>query len=328
VRDLLPLIQNETLKIWKKKRFYVILLILLVLIPIFTYAQLRVSQTNAVHFMDWRNQIQQQINDLQNTLASDMVPDEWKKYDRIEILRLQYYLDHDVNPSSPDAVSFTRQFMARSVSLFFPLMILAIASDLVSGERSSGTIKMLLTRPVRRWKILMSKLIALTLYVSLAIVATGAAGYLISGIVFGYRGWSMPVFTGFVVRGGSIDASGAHAVPQWLYLIMQSGLIWVSCMTVAILSLMVSVLLRSTAASIVTMMAAIISGTILAGMTSSWQTAKYLFSVNIDLTDYLEGTPPPIDGMNLVFSLCVLAAWSATALAVSFGIFTKQDILN
>lgn len=123
MRDLLPLIQNETLKIWKKKRFYVILLILLVLIPIFTYAQMRVSQTNAVHFKDWRNQIQQQITDLQNTLASDRVPEEWKKYDRIEILRLQDYLDHDVNPSSPDAVSFTRQFMASSVSLFFPLMI-------------------------------------------------------------------------------------------------------------------------------------------------------------------------------------------------------------
>jgi len=328
VRDLLPLIQNETLKIWKKKRFYVILLILLVLIPIFTYAQMRVSQTNAVHFKDWRNQIQQQITDLQNTLASDRVPEEWKKYDRIEILRLQYYLDHDVNPSSPDAVSFTRQFMASSVSLFFPLMILAIASDLVSGERSSGTIKMLLTRPVKRWKILMSKLVALTLYVSLAIVATGAVSYLISGAVFGYGGWTMPVFTGFGVQGGTIDASGVHAVPQWLYLFMQSGLIWVSCMTVAVLSLMVSVLLRSTAASIVTMMAAVISGTILSGMTSSWESAKYLFSVNIDLTDYLEGVPAPIDGMNLVFSLGVLAAWSAAALAVSFGIFTKQDILN
>ncbi|SDT57062.1 ABC-2 type transport system permease protein [Paenibacillaceae bacterium GAS479] len=326
--DILPLIQNETLKIWKKKRFYVILLILLVLIPLFTYAQMRMSQTNADNFKDWRNQIQQQITDLQNTLASDRMPEEWKKYDRIKVQQLQYYLDHDVNPNSPDAATFTRQFMASSVSLFFPLLILALASDLVSGERTSGTIKMLLTRPVKRWKILFSKLIALTLYVSLAIITTGAVCYLISGLVFGYGGWTMPVFTGFVINSGSIDASGVHPVPQWQFVIMQSGLIWVSCMTIAILALMVSVLVRSTAASIVTMMAAVISGSILAGMASSWETAKYIFSVNIDLTDYLEGTPPPIAGMDIVFSLSVLGIWMLGALIVSFGVFTKQDILN
>ncbi|OXM16555.1 ABC transporter permease [Paenibacillus herberti] len=326
--DILPLIQNETLKIWKKKRFYVILLILLVLIPLFTYAQMRMAQTNADNFKDWRNQIQQQITDLQNTLASDRMPEEWKKYDRIKVQQLQYYLDHDVNPNSPDAATFTRQFMASSVSLFFPLLILALASDLVSGERTSGTIKMLLTRPVKRWKILFSKLIALTLYVSLAIITTGAVCYLVSGLVFGYGGWTMPVFTGFVINSGSIDVSGVHPVPQWQFVIMQSGLIWVSCMTIAILALMVSVLLRSTAASIVTMMAAVISGSILAGMASSWETAKYIFSVNIDLTDYLEGTPPPIAGMDIVFSLSVLGVWMLGALIVSFGVFTKQDILN
>ncbi|QGG56187.1 ABC transporter permease [Paenibacillus sp. B01] len=328
MKGMLPLVQNETLKIWKKKRFYVILLILLVLVPLFTYAQLRVSQTNAANFKDWRNQIQQQITDLQNTLASDRMPEEWKKYDRIKVQQLQYYLDHDINPNSPDAATFTRQFMASSVSMFFPLLILALSSDLVSGERTGGTIKMLLTRPVRRWKILTSKLIALTLYVSLAILATGAVCYLISGLLFGYGGWTMPVFTGFVIDGSAIDATGVHAVPQWAYMLMQSGLIWISCMTIAILSTMVSVLVRSTAASIVTMMAAVISGSILAGMASSWETAKYIFSVNIDLTDYLEGTPPPIAGMDIGFSLAVLGIWAAAALVVSYGVFTKQDILN
>ncbi|MCM3749035.1 ABC transporter permease [Paenibacillus pasadenensis] len=326
--DLLPLVQNETLKIWKKKRFYVILLILLVLIPLFTYAQMRVSMTNAENFKDWRNQVQQEITEKQNLLANDRMPEEWKKYDRIQVQQLQYYLDNDVNPNSPDAAGFTRMFMASSVAMFFPLLILALSSDLVSGERTGGTIKMLLTRPVRRWKILMSKLIALTMYVSLAIITTGAVCYLISGLVFGYGGWTMPVFTGFVVNGAAIDTSGVHPVPQWKYIIMQSGLIWISCMTIAILSLMVSVLVRSTAASIVTMMAAVISGSILAGMTSSWQAAKYLFSVNIDLTDYLEGTPPPIAGMDILFSLSVLGIWSLAALIVSFAVFTKQDILN
>jgi ABC-2 type transport system permease protein len=325
---LLPLIQNETLKIWKKKRFYVVIAVLLVLIPVFTYAQLKISQNNAQKFKDWRNQIVQQISDYQNMLSSERIPEEWKRYRRVMVQQLQYYLDHDVNPNSPDGVTFTRGFMANSVTLFYPLLVLAIASDLVSGERSTGTIKMLLTRPVRRWKILLSKLVALTLYVSLIVVASGALCYLISGALFGYGGWDMPVFTGFQINGSNVDSTYVHAVPQWQYLLMQSGLIWFSSMTVAVLALMVSVLVRSTAASIVTMMAAVIAGTILSNMSSSWHSAKYLFAVNLELTNYLNGSPPPIEGMTLTFSLVTLAVWSVAALVVSFGVFTKQDIMN
>ncbi|XEC92659.1 ABC transporter permease [Paenibacillus tarimensis] len=326
--NLLPLIQNETLKIWKKKRFYVILLILSVLIPVFTYAQLKIAQNNAEKFTDWRNQLLQQIADYENALSSDRIPEEWKKYRRIMVQQLTYYLENDVNPNSPNAVTFTRRFMDNSVTLFIPLLVLAVASDLVSGERSTGTIKMLLTRPVRRWKVLCSKLAALTIYVSLTIVASVVLCYIISGLFFGYEGWTLPVFTGFIINGSEVDSTYVHAVPQWFYLIMQSGLIWFSAMTVALLAFMVSVLVRSTAASIVTMMATIIAGTILSNMASSWHNAKYFFAVNLQLNGYLDGSPPPIEGMNLPFSIGVLSIWAALALIISFGVFTKQDILN
>jgi ABC-2 type transport system permease protein len=108
--NLLPLIQNETLKIWKKKRFYVILLILAILIPIFTYAQMRMAENNKDKFADWRNQIIQQIADYQNALTSDRIPDEWKKYRQIMVQQLTYYLENDVNPNAPNAVTFTRGF--------------------------------------------------------------------------------------------------------------------------------------------------------------------------------------------------------------------------
>lgn len=327
--SLYPLVKNETLKIMKKKRFLVIVLILTVLIPVFTYAQLKVVQNSAKHFkLDWRLELQQQITDYQNSLGSDRVPEEWKRWRRIVVQQLQYYLDHDVNPNSPDGVTFTRRFMDNAASLFIPLLVMAIASDLVSSERSSGTIKMLLTRPVRRWKILMSKLMTLILFVSLIIITMLVLTYIISGTVFGYGGWTAPVFTGFVITGSEVDQSTVHAVPQWLYLLMQSGLSWFAAMTVACLALMVSVLVRSTAASIVVMMATIIAGNILTNMAASWTTAKYLFMVNLQLTDYLAGSPPPIESMTLPFSLSVLIIWTLVSLVVSFLVFTKQDILN
>lgn len=325
---ILPLIQNEMLKIWKKKRFFVIILLLAALIPIFCYAELKVYQNNAVKFADWRNQVLQQITDLENTLSSDRIPEEWKRSRRIAVQQLQYYLDHDVNPNEPNGVTFTRSFLDNAVTLFIPLLVLALGSDMVSGERSSGTIKMLLTRPIRRWKILLSKLIALCLYVSLTIMSTVLLCYIISGLYFGYEGWSIPVFTGFRITGATFDSSNVHSVPQWFYVIMQSGLAWYAAIIIALLAFMVSVLVRSTAASMVTMMAVVITGTILSGMSSSWTSVKYLFAVNLKLTSYLDGSPPPIEGMSLPFSLAVLAVWGTGALVVSFGVFTKQDILN
>ncbi|MFF2887519.1 ABC transporter permease [Paenibacillus sp. NPDC057967] len=325
---LAGLVQNEALKLWLKKRFIVIVLILLILIPVFTYAEHKVVSNQAEHFADWRNQILQQIADMENTLASDRIPEDWKRGRRIAVQQLHYYLDHDINPSEPSGVQFTREFLGNSITLFIPMLVLAIGSDIVSGERTSGTIKMLLTRPVKRWMILFSKLCALTFYVSLTIAVTVILCYLISGFVFGYGGWTAPVLTGFRIEGSAIDSSAVHAVPQWRFLLMEAGLSWFSAMTVAALGLMVSVLIRSTAASLVTMMSAIIAGTILSSMSSSWRSAKYLFSVNLKLTSYLEGTPPPIEGMTLPFSLAVLAVWGAAGLIVSFRVFTKGDILN
>ncbi|WP_276351503.1 ABC transporter permease [Cohnella caldifontis] len=327
--EWLALVQNETIKVWKKKRFAFVVLVLLVLIPVFVYAQMKIAQNSAEKFKgDWRAELQNRITDNTRALGSERIPEEWKKWRRALVQQLQYYLDHDMNPNTPNAVTFTRGYLDNSVTLFIPLMVLAIASDLVSGERSTGTIKMLLTRPVRRWRILLSKLVTLTLYVSLIIVTNAALCYLISGLAFGYQGWGEPIFTGFRVSGADVNVATVHAVPQYMYLLMQAGLVWCSAMTVAVLALMVSVLVRSTAASFVTMMAAVIAGTVLTNMASSWHSAKYLFNVNLELTDYLQGTPPPIEGMTLGFSLAMLGIWAAAGLAVSFAVFTKQDILN
>lgn len=327
--SIVPLIKNETIKMIKKKRFYVILLVLIVLVPMFAYAQAKIAENKRDKFEgDWRRELQQAITDNQNSLGSDRVPEEWKKYRRIYVQQMKYYLDNDVNPNEPSGVTFTREFLDNASALFIPLLIMGIASDIVSAERTSGAIKMLLTRPVRRWKVLLSKLITLIMFVSLIVLSTFIICYLIAGLFFGYSGFNVPVFTGFQLNGDDVDISNVHAVPQWLYVFMQCGLIWFVSVIVALLAFMVSVLVRSTAASIVVMMATLIAGSILTNMASAWTSAKYLFMVNLNLTNYLEGTPSPIEGMTLGFSLIVLAIWGMISLIVSFTVFTKQDILN
>lgn len=328
--SLYPLVKNECIKMIKKKRLLVVLLILAAIIPMFTYAQMKVAENNRKQFgtTDWRVEQRQKIVDYTRSLSSGRVPEEWKQWRRVEVKLAQYYLDKDVNPAEPNGVTFTREFVKNAVNLFIPLMVMVVAADMVSGEHTTGTIKLLLTRPVQRWKILLSKLLSLILFTSFIVVATGILCYLISGVVFGYGGWDMPVFFGFQVKGTEVDFSFVRPVDQWLYLIMEFGLVWFAALIVAVMTLMISVLVRSTAAGMGIMLALLISGTILTNMVSSWEAAKYLFMVNLNLTTYLSGTLPPIKGMDLPFSLAVLTVWGIASVIVSFAVFTKKDVLN
>ncbi len=327
--EIARLVYNELLKIVRKRRMLVVVLILAVLIPIFTYAQARQAEemVKNVGTSDWRTLLQQQIVDAQNRLASSRLPDEWRVMLRLQTEQLQFYLDHDINPTAPGAPTFVRNFIEQSVALFLPLLVVVVASDIVSSEHSGGTIKLLLTRPVRRWKILLSKYLALILTVSLILLITGLLAYLISGLAFGYQGATLPVLTGFQEQNGQLVADHVHLVPQWKYILMAFGLAWFAAITVATLSFMVSVLVRSTAASMGIMMAAIISGSLLAQLAPTWEALKYLAFTNLRLADYLSGKPQMIEGMTLPFSLTVLSVWSLAALIISFAVFIRRDVL-
>lgn len=316
------------LKLVKSKRLIVITLIIAVMISMFTYAQYREIENvkKRLGDSDWRTTLQQSIIDMQNRIGSSGISDEWRNQLKVRISQSQYYLDHNINPQDPGAPTFLRIFLDNSMQLLLPLMVMIVAADLVSSERSLGTIKLLLTRPVRRWKILLSKYITLVLSVSLILFMFGLFAYIISGLFFGYSGWTAPVLTGFTVKAGELNTTGVHLIPQWHYILMVFGLAWFVSLVVGTLSFMLSVLIRSTAAGMGVMLAFLISGTIISSIASSWESAKYLFMVNLRLTDYLQGNIPPIDGMSLPFSLTVLAVWGACGLLISFISFTKRDI--
>ncbi|SFA43482.1 ABC-2 type transport system permease protein [Parageobacillus thermantarcticus] len=322
------LVYNEMLKIVRKKRLFVIAAIVAVLVALFTYAQFKQVKElqERLGTSDWRTQLQQQIIDAQNRLNSSSISEEWRKYLQIRLQQQQYYLEHDINPSAPGAPTFMRMFIENAIDLFLPLLVMVVAADLVSSEASGGTIKLLLTRPVKRGTILLSKYIALLLAISFILLTVALLSYLISGIVFGYHGWRLPLLTGFTINGEDLNTEGVHLLPQWKYVLIELGLAWYVAIVAGTLTFMLSVLMRSTAAVMGIMLAALISGAILSNMVSSWESAKYLFMVNLRLTDYISGTAPPIDGMTLGFSMTVLAVWGLLALAIAFIVFTKRDV--
>jgi ABC-2 type transport system permease protein len=327
---LAKLIYNEIIKMVRKRRFLAVVLILAVLIPIFTYAQYVSVQSTIkqIGTSDWRAILQQQIVDRENQLTSSRIPEEWKKWTRLTIDQEKYYLKNNINPTAPGAPTFVRKFVEEAVALFLPLIVVILAADLVSSEYANGTMKLLLTRPVARWKILLSKYLALIFSISLVMVVTIILSYTISGLIFGYRGWDLPVLTGFVQQGNQLLTNQVHLIPQWEYIVFAYGLAWFASIVVGTLSFMVSVLVQNTASSMGVMLAAVISGSLLTQLAPTWESLRYFVFINLRLTDYLAGKPILISGMSLPFSLTVLSVWAVVGIIVAFVAFTRKDVLS
>ena len=51
-----------------------------------------------------------------------------------------------------------------------PFLVMLVAGDVVAGEGAAGTFRIYLTRPISRWKILLSKLFATYIYTAILIL--------------------------------------------------------------------------------------------------------------------------------------------------------------
>ena len=333
---MLKLIENEVIKIVFKKKLILISGILLILIMLFAYGENYTYKNTINRFSkatgqtqnyDWKLLVKQQISDLKIRLNSPYIQESNKNSVNIQIEQLEYYINNNINPITPGAAKFTVKFMQQAVFMFLPLLIIILAGDSVSGEFSTRTIKVLLTRSVPRWKVLLSKYIALLILSTIVILETALISLIVSGIMFQHIGWNEPVATGFKVIAGKLDATNVVRVFEWQYIILIYSLGWFVANTIATISFMVSVLVRNTSTSIGIMMATLIGGSFLQFFLSDWPLVKYFFVININLPQYLTGSFQPINGMSLVFSSLVLGAWSIVAIIISFLVFNKQDVL-
>jgi ABC-2 type transport system permease protein len=319
-----------------KKRLLMVIGIIVVMISLFAYGQNRIivrtkeqliKRIGAVETTDWKKLAEQQLIGLKNRLDSHYMDENHKSSLRVRIEQLQYNIENNINPLDSSSAKFTTRFMEQAIFLFLPLLIIILSADLVSGESSSGTIKLLLARSVPRWKILLSKFLCLMMMEIMVLFFTLIISIAVSGIFFGFGGWMAPAATGFKVLAGQLDTSEVMNVPQWHYALMVYSLAFYVSLIVGSISFMISVIVKTTAASIGVMMSTLIAGSFLSHFLSDWKLTRYVYMVHLRLTDYMSGHFQPIEGMSMTFSVTVLGVWAVCALILSFFYFTRQDVL-
>ncbi len=98
--------------------------------------------------------------------------------------------------------------LALVLPVFLPVSVAVVAGDSVAGEAASGTLRYLLIRPVGRTRLLVAKLLALTTFVLLAVVAVTVTSYLIGVFLLGPGAASAPAAVAQSGAGGAAGAAG------------------------------------------------------------------------------------------------------------------------
>jgi ABC-2 type transport system permease protein len=323
---VLNLVENETLKILRRKRFLIVCGILLVIMTLVSYSQYQ--QLRQMRTSNWRAELQERIARYENRLRRGRMNESWSRSMRAEIRRLQFYLDRGINPEMPTAPLVVRTFANAAGFLLLPLLIGVLGSDIVSAENAEGTDKLLLTRPVRRWKILLAKLVTLWMFASITLLTGALMSYLLTAPFLPPRGWDAPMFNGFQFSGDTFRIDSVRELPLWKDALIAYGLEWYALLAVASIALLLSVVFKSSAASIGTMLAALIGGTILTRISPDWTAGKYLFVTALPLADYYSGQATPYEGMSIMFCIALLGLWAAAATILAFVIFTRRDVFG
>jgi ABC-2 type transport system permease protein len=322
------LFENETLKLLRRKRPQLVLAVLAIFLAVSVWAQYRQRQNRSDPDgeQNWRATVEKRIADADRRSRQRRIFVGFTRLQAFEAARLRYHLERDINPNRQTGPLYSKGFGVLAAALLLPMLVTILCADLVSSEASSGTIKMLLTRPVARWKVLLSKLGVMALFTTLLVAAAALLSWLIGGFAFGWRGWTAPVLTGFRYGEGGVDLSAVRAAPLWLDTLATWGLAWFAALVVGILATTFSVLFRSTAGAMGTFMAVLAAGALLGQLASDWEVARWIFVTNLPLPQFYSGVPPPVTGMTVLHSVLVLAGWGIGSGALAIWVFNRRDV--
>lgn len=306
-------VKNEWIKIWNQRSTWIMLGLMIVgLVGMLglnkyfadasgTEEERRAANEEMITFYE----------DMLSTETDEMYKAEWEN----SIAIAQYRIDNDLPSEGAvtviEGIDFAVSFGTAIVSIF----TLVVGASIVSNEFGTGTIKMLLTRPVARWKILLSKLVTTLLFgVALLIIAL-AVGSLTSYILFDP---STPL---------QLTMENGQIVEQAITFEFaeQLALQGASMLMVVLFAFMLGTLFNSSTLAVSLALGVMFFGSIITMYLANYDFAKYIWLSN-DLAQFVGGNTPVVEGITFTFAVIVNIVYAIIFLAITFIYFMRRDV--
>lgn len=322
--SVLRLIHNENIKIVFQLKTLIMAILIVVItfgLGLFTYTEKDIS---------WKKSAEEQVQRLEKSreeavkkMSEEPQNDSTKKInelilsmydDNLKVLR--YCIDKNIPYKVMTPLKFT--YEAASIIGLILLFMIVQASNTVANEYSMGTIKQLLMKPYRRWKILLSK------YLSIVLISTGflillfSISYIVGAMKFSGNGSGIVeviLNDGMIVERNVVE----YTIQAYLF-----GLVEILMLTA--LSLMLAVIFKNVTISIIASIGLWMGGAIATNFLGKYSWYKFLIFPHLDLKQYLPGETPSISDGTIAFSIVMLVVYFIIFISISLAVFTKRDV--
>lgn len=208
--------------------------------------------------------------------------------------------------------------------LFIIVMIIMIAGTIVSEEFNKGTIKLLLIKPYSRNKILLSKFITMLIMIVFSIVSVIAMELIVGGIIFGYESLSVPVLE------YNFNTQTLEQINIFTYLGIEILSQLPMLILLGTLAFAFSTIFTNSALAIIISLLGYMSANMINMLVIQYKVSfmKFFVTMNWDLSEYLFGGLPSMEGMTLGFSVVMCILYFIVMIIPTFVLFNKKNIKN
>ncbi len=300
--------------------------------------------------IDWRADAKKQIEFYKEMLAEgSQLPQEGRGYYEKELSKLEYHLEKDIKPMKGyefESYNFLVNSLSNFVYLLIPLFVVVLVADMVSGECTPPTLKVLLSQPVKRGKLLLAKFITGLLSALFIILFVQLLSFIITGLIGGFGDASYPMTMGreYFFDKLKLDEMGqpmlreiagsTKNVTMGAYVLWMLALEVLFIMAAYSFGFLTSVLFKSSMISMVVAAVGTFGMTIFALLGSAFATISkfmtYMFFTYGNIPNLLDGRYAEMYRnplMNINTAVVVMVVWIVICYGISHILFVKKDIL-
>jgi len=213
--------------------------------------------------------------------------------------------------------------LAIVLPVFLPVAVAVVAGDSVAGEAGTGMLRYLLLRPVGRTRLLVAKLVAMIVYVLVAVLAVAGTSYAVGVLLFGT---GTPAAVG--QPGGVTSLSGIALSPGQLALRLAAaiGYIAVSMLGVGAIALFMSTLTDSALGAALGALAALVASEVLVTLDAAAAVKPYLPTTYwLAWVDFFRN---PVFWRNIERGVGIQAVYVVLLLGAAWANFATRDITS
>ena len=213
---------------------------------------------------------------------------------------------------------FVGYLILQALIIHIPFLIVLVGGDLLAGEATMGTYRMLLTRPVSRFQVLTSKFIVGLIYTALLVMWLAFVSLIVSIVIFGTG--ELIVIKSAITILSSNDVLWRFAL-AYLFAVL-------SLSAVFALSFLFSALVENAIGPIVAAMAVIIIFLIVSAIPVSALEAARPFLFTNYMNAWRSFFDNPVSYTDIFNSVGVLLLHTVGFYSITLFIFLKKDILS